>query len=253
MSERLRALVVEDEWAARNYLVELLERTGRVNVIGAAASAEAAREVLSSREAIDVAFVDVRLVGGETEDDGLALVRTFARAPGAPMFVLATAFAQHALEAFDLGVVDYLHKPFTIERVVQCIDRLVARHSPTPAGAPSSSAAARIIVRRKRALVFLRLEELWAFEAAERLAFVHSARGKFDVDLSLSAIEMSFGRSLLRVHRNWLVNVEHVKELEGAGSETQLLVGDVRVPVARERAQAVREELMAGALGFRSR
>jgi two-component system response regulator LytT len=248
---RLRALVVEDEWAARNYLVELLERSGAVQVVGAAASADDAREVLQSREGLlDVAFVDVRLVGGECDDEGLDLVRSFARQPGAPMFVLATAFAQHALEAFDLGVVDYLHKPFTVERVAQCLERIQKRRpSPAPATGP-----ARIVVRRKRALVFLRLDEVWAFEASERLAFVHASRGKFDVDLSLSAVEASFGRTLLRVHRNWLVNADHVKELEGAGSETELLVGDdLRVPVARERAQAVREALMHGTLGIRAR
>jgi two-component system response regulator LytT len=247
---KLRALVVEDEWAARDYLVELLERSGAAEVIGAAASAEDARDVLQSRDSpIDVAFVDVRLVGSDRDDEGLDLVRSFARQPGAPMFVLATAFAQHALEAFDLGVVDYLHKPFTTERVAQCIEKLRARRpSPRPHTGP-----VRIVVRRKRALVFLRLEEVWAFEAAERLAFVHSSRGKFDVDLSLSAVEASFGRTLLRVHRNWLVNAAHVKELEGAGSETELLVGDLHVPVARERAQAVREALMQGTLGIRAR
>ena len=99
----------------------------------------------------------------------------------------------------------------------------------------------------------MRLDEVWAFEAAERLAFVHTTRGRFDVDLSLTAVKASFGRSLLRVHRNWLVNADHVQELEGARSETQLLVGDLRVPVARERAQAVRDTLMRGTLGIRSR
>jgi DNA-binding LytR/AlgR family response regulator len=249
---KLRALVVEDEWAARDYLVELLERSGEVEVIGAAARADDARTALEARDGpIDVAFVDVRLVGGEGEDEGLDLVRAFARRPGAPLFVLATAFAQHALEAFDLGVVDYLHKPFTVERVAQCLDRL---HTRRPQPAPAvAKAPPRIVVRRKRALVFLRLDEVWAFEAAERLAFVHTSRGKFDVDLSLSAVETSFGRSLLRVHRNWLVNADHVREMEGAGSETELLVGDLRVPVARERAQAVREALMQGTLGIRPR
>jgi DNA-binding LytR/AlgR family response regulator len=247
---KLRALVVEDEWAARNYLVELLERSGAVQVIGAAANAEDALAVLQSRESpVDVAFVDVRLVGGDREDEGLDLVRALARQPGAPMFVLATAFAQHALEAFDLGVVDYLHKPFTTERVAQCIDRLRARRLAPPA----PPGPTRIVVRRKRALVVLRLDEVWAFEAAERLAFVHSSRGRFDVDLTLSAVEASFGRTLLRVHRNWLVNADHVRELEGAGSETELVVGDLRVPVARERAQTVREALMQGVLGIRAR
>ena len=258
---KLRALVVEDEWAARNYLVELLQASGAIEIVGAVATAEDARQVLDVppvEGGIDVAFVDVQLVGSEADDEGLELVRAFARKPGAPMFVLATAFKQHALEAFDLGVVDYLLKPFTEERVAQCLDRLRARRPAAAASAPAPPA--RIVARRKRALVFLRLEEVWAFEAAERLAYVHTTRGKLDVDLSLSAVEASFGRTLLRVHRNWLVNADHVKELEGHGSETELLVGcsgdaegGVRVPVARERGQAVREVLLGNAMGVRAR
>lgn len=260
---KLQALVVEDEWAARNYLVELLQASGAVSVMGAVANGEDAREVLARAPgdtAIDVAFVDVRLVGSDTDDEGLDLVRSMARGPGAPMFVLATAFGQHALEAYELGVVDYLLKPFTEERVSQCLERLRARRP--PASPPATPA--KIVARRKRALVFLRLDEVWAFEAAERLAFVHTSRGRFDVDLSLSAVEASFGQTLLRVHRNWLVNADHVNELEGHGSETELLVGavgdsargatgGVRVPVARERAQAVREALLANAMGVRAR
>ncbi|TMB00933.1 MAG: LytTR family transcriptional regulator [Deltaproteobacteria bacterium] len=108
--------------------------------------------------------------------------------------------------------------------------------------------------------VFIRLEEVWAFEAAERLAYVHTSRGRFDVDLSLSAVEASFGRTLLRVHRKWLVNTEYVYELEGAGSETELRLGvpagpaaGLRVPVARERAQRVRAALLGNTLGIRAR
>jgi DNA-binding LytR/AlgR family response regulator len=255
---KLRALVVEDEWAARNYLVELLQGSGAVDVAGAVASAEDARQLLEAEgePGVDVAFVDVQLVGSDKDDEGLDLVRALSRRRGAPLFVLATAFAKHAMEAYDLGVVDYLLKPFTEERVAQCIARLRARRAAEPAAAPGPL---RIVARRKRALVFLRLEEVWAFEAAERLAYVHTARGRFDVDLSLSAVEASLGRTLLRVHRNWLVNAQHVKELEGHGSETEILVGGagdadgVRVPVARERAQAVREALLGNAMGIRAR
>jgi DNA-binding LytR/AlgR family response regulator len=254
---KLRALVVEDEWAARDYLVELLQGSGQAEVVGAVAGADDARQVLSAlpTEGIDVAFVDVQLVGSEREDEGLDLVRAHAGRPGAPAFVLATAFGQHAVEAFDLGVVDYLLKPFTEERVARCLERIRGRRAP-----PGPACPARIVARRKRALVLLRIDEVWAFEAAERLAYVHTTRGRFDVDLSLSAIEASFGRTLLRVHRQWLVNADYVKELEGSGSETELLVGSladaeagVRVPVARERAQSVREALLGNAAGIRWR
>jgi DNA-binding LytR/AlgR family response regulator len=162
--------------------------------------------------------------------------------------VLATAHSQHAIAAYDLGVADYLLKPFTAVRVEQCLARLRAR---TPMAAATSPP--RVVARRKRALLFLRLDEVWAFEAAERLAYVHSSRGTFDIDLSLAAIEASFGRAFVRTHRNWLVNADHVLELEGTGSDTELLVGELRVPVARERAATVRELLLANTSGLRPR
>ena len=109
----------------------------------------------------------------------------------------------------------------------------------------------------KKSLVFLDADEVWAFEASHRLTFVHTPHGTFDLDLSLSAIEASFGRRLTRVHRNWLVNPTFVKELEREGSDTRLLVGaavgqpGVHVPVARERAQELKDLLLANATGLR--
>lgn len=244
----LRVLVVEDEWPARNYLVELLHASKLAEVVGAVADAESALGVLApDGPALDVVFADVHLVGSERDDAGLELVRNFAKRPNAPLFVLATAYKEHAIEAFNLGVVDYLLKPFTEERVEQCIRRLVARR-PNRAAAPS-----KIVARRKKGLVFLRPDEVWAFEAADRLTFVHTKRGKFDLDLSLSAIESAFGTGLLRAHRNWLVNPEHVRELQRESGD-ELVVGDdeaLRVPVARERAQVVRDALLADATGLR--
>src|SRR5262249_4015646 len=98
-----------------------------------------------------------------------------------------------------------------------------------------------------------------ACEAADRLTCVHSTRGRFDLDLTLTAIGASFGRALVRVHRNWLVNAAKVIELTRDGNETSVFVGaasgearaGVRVPVLRDRAQALRELLMANATGVR--
>ena len=256
-AQRLRALVVEDEWPTRNYLVELIEGTRLAEVVGGVATLDEAREALqpSSGLSVDVVFVDVQLSGAGGDRAGLELVRTMAASPRAPMFVLATAFDQHAMEAFELGVVDYLLKPFNEDRVAQCLRRLHERR-PTSALATQS---ARIVARRRKSLVFLEPSEIWAFEAADRLTFVHTPHGKFDLDLSLAAIEASFGRALMRVHRNWLVNVTYIKELERDGAETKLFVGPgigdeshgIRVPVSRDRAQALRETLLSNATGLR--
>jgi len=247
---RLRALVLEDEWLARNYLVQLIEATQLAEVVGAVATIGEARDVLAALP-VDVVFVDVQLSGDE---NGLELVQSAASSDGArPAFVLATAFSQHALEAWNLGVVDYLLKPFSEDRVEQCLRRLAVRQQ-TP-----HSGAIRVVARRKRSLVFLEPADIWAFEASDRLSFVHSRLGKFDIDLSLAAIENSFGRSLMRVHRNWLVNLDFARELEREDGETTLFIGTslgnegegVRVPVSRDRAQPLRAALLANATGLR--
>jgi two-component system response regulator LytT len=248
---RLRALVVEDEWPAREYLIELLLGTGQVDVVAAVATAAEARQALGPEGVdVEVAFVDINLVSSGGSEAGLPLVREQARRPGSPLFVLATAWKQHAAEAYELDVVDYLGKPFSEERVRECVAR-VLRRRPHSQGAP----AGRVVARSKHGLVFLRPQEVLAFEASERLSFVHAREGRFDVDLSLAALEASLGPAWLRVHRNWLVNQEHVGALERDELGTILVVGSaevsLRVPVARDKLQKVRETLLSGATGIR--
>jgi len=254
---KLRVLIVEDEWPARNYLVELLVGSGLAEVVGAVATVEEAQEALrpASRLGVDTAFVDLQLARDGGDRAGLAFARALRESSPEVRVVLATAFDEHALVAFDIGVVDYLLKPFGEERVLQCLKRLRASR-PVPL-----SAATRIVARRRRSLVFLEPEEIWAFEADERLTFVHTRHGKFDVDLSLAAIELSLGASLTRVHRKWLVNAAHVRELMRGSNETLLFVGDgmagegpgVEVPVSRDRVAEVRETLLRSAVGTRTR
>lgn len=246
---RLRALVLEDEWVARNYLVELIEASGLGTVVAAVATVEQAEQALPPspiKIELDVAFLDVQLTGPAGRRAGLTLARTLAATPGAPAVVLATAFGEHAIEAYDLGVVDYLQKPFTAERVTRCLRRVLGARQPSS----SEPRLARVVARKGRSLVFLRLDEVWAFEASGRLVSVHSARGTMDMDLSLAALEAQLTGQVLRVHRNWLVNVERVLEMVRDGADNSLVVGaggagaPLVVPVTRERAAEVRAALL---------
>jgi len=123
---------------------------------------------------------------------------------------------------------------------------------------PAPRAPARIVARRGRALVFLVPAEIWAFEAQQRLTFVHTRYRKLDFDLSLVEVESTYERPLLRVHRNWLVDAAHVRSLTGAGRGMMLFVGErdesagIHVPVAGGRAPGVRAMLLGNAVGLRS-
>jgi len=252
----LRALVLEDERPARHYLVELLHDTEKVSVVASVASAEQASRALGEEPSlgIEVAFVDVRLAGSRDEKAGLSWMREVSERPAPPRFVLTTASPDHALEGYRLGVLDYLLKPFTAERVDQTVQRILAQRA-EGARAPTTTAP-RIVAREGRGLVFLGLEEILAFESQARLTFVHTTRGRFDLDLSLAAVEAALaGQLLLRVHRSWVVHLPMVVGLERGEGETMLSVGRgtkaLAVPVARERVSEVRERLVESAIGLR--
>jgi len=244
----LSALVVEDEWPARNFLVELLRDTGSFGDIAAVTNVEAAREALERIElGIDVVFVDIRLVDRPGDTSGLDFARSLADLASPPAVVLATASAHYALEGFEMGVVDYLLKPFTLDRVTTCVARLLERRrAPSP-----SSGKRRLVARKDNSLVFLDLDGMLAFQAAERLTYLHHVDGVFSVDLSLNALGATLGDRVLRVHRNWLVAPAHVLGLGRLDGELILEVGPrLRVPVSRDRAREVRQQLLENTVGI---
>lgn len=263
MREPLRVLVLEDEWPARNYLVQLIEQSGLAHVSAAVPSPALASEALvTTPTSIDVAFVDIHLAGEQDPTHaGLSWIESLAgrgrspeRAFIPPRFVLTTASSEHAMHAFELGVVDYLLKPFTKSRVQTALERLIALERPhSVMRTPDTDL--RIAARQGRSIVFLKREESFAFEAEGRLCFVHSVRGRLGIDLSLTSLEAVLGPSYLRVHRNWLVSLRHVQTMERENGDSVLIVGPssppLRVNVARDRAGEVRECLLSSAVGLR--
>lgn len=113
-----------------------------------------------------------------------------------------------------------------------------------------------------RKVVFLPSTSVWAFEARERLVFVHAPQGTFDIDVTLGELQSSLGTQFLRVHRNWLVSLTKVRELESVNGVMQLFAGGsvagegaerqgIEIPVARDRMKQVRQLLLADTFGVR--
>ena len=259
MREPLRVLVLEDEWPARNYLVQLIEQTGLGHVVAAVPSPALASEALASfPAAIDVAFVDIHLAGEkDPERAGLSWVDALsslkAKGREVPRVVFTTASKEHAMRAFELGVVDYLLKPFTETRVRESLTR-VAEFA-RPAAPRWLDEDVRIAARKGRSIRFLSRAQAFAFEAEGRLCYVHSSEGRLDVDLSLTSLEAVLGPAYLRVHRNWLVATNAVRSMDRDENEWVLVVGPhdppLRVQVARDRTSSVRDRLLSFSVGLR--
>ncbi len=112
----LRVILIDDEPLARQALRQLCAEASSLEVIGEAAGVGEARELIQ-REKPDAVFLDVRMPGG----DGFDLIAGLEQPP---LFVVVTAYSEHAVRAFEFEAVDYLLKPVRLERFVAAVRRL---------------------------------------------------------------------------------------------------------------------------------
>jgi DNA-binding LytR/AlgR family response regulator len=236
----LTALVVDDEPLVRSELVYALERVAEDFTIVEAATAATALATLAA-DPFDVVFLDIGLPGMS----GIEAMTVINSLPHRPQVVFVTAFDEHALRAFELGATDYVVKPVNEERLAVTIARLRSAHSPLrPAkGMPS---AVRLPLEDDDRRMLVRISEIYMVHANGHvvLATLNAKELRFRGSLAECAARLD-PLGFLRVHRSYLVNPEHVVEIEPFFGGTYVLrLDDKRrseAPVSRGYMPAVRK------------
>ena len=241
----LKVLLVDDEPLARSRLRTLLAECGTPGVeVGAeAANAAQAMEHLR-RQAFDAVLLDIHMPGA----DGLALASVLRGLPDAPAVVFVTAYADHAVTAFELEAVDYLTKPVRLERLEAALGK-VERLVQARAGGLETEQEVLVIQDRGRT-ERVPVTEVLYFKAELKYITVRTAARSYILDGSLSDLEERHGAQFLRVHRNALVSRRAVRALEkhfdpeeGEGWAVRLNGIDESLAVSRRQLSAVREAL----------
>ncbi len=244
----LQVLLVDDEVLARSRLRTLLgDCTAPAAVVaGEAPNAAQAMELLL-RERFDAVLLDVHMPGA----DGLVLAQTLRTMAQPPAVVFVTAYAEHAVAAFELEAVDYLTKPVRLERLqaaLQKVERLVQSRL---AGPPGESVPMLLIQDRGRTERVPLVEVLY-FKAELKYITVRTSTRSYILDASLSELEERHAAQFLRVHRNALVARRAMRALEkhddpeeGEGWAVRLHGIDEVLAVSRRQLGAVREALAA--------
>jgi len=109
----IQAVLADDEVLARQKLRQLLREFPEIEVVGEGATAAETIELVRTTKP-DLLFLDVRM----PDMDGFDVVGELqaAGAPTMPCIIFTTAYDRYALRAFEIHAVDYLLKPFTLER-----------------------------------------------------------------------------------------------------------------------------------------
>lgn len=241
----LKMLLVDDEPLARSRLRTLLAdcKMPAAEVAGEAANAAQAMEHLR-RQAFDGVLLDIHMPGA----DGLALAQVLRTLPEPPAVVFVTAYAEHAVTAFELEAADYLTKPVRLERLEQALAR-VEKSRQGKAGGPEADQEVLVIQDRGRT-ERVPVNEVLYFKAELKYITVRTVARSYILDGSLSDLEERHGGQFLRVHRNALVSRRAVRALEkqfdaeeGEGWAVRLNGIEESLSVSRRQLSAVREAL----------
>ncbi len=246
----LKVLIVDDEAHARSRLRTLLAECTepRVDVVGEAANAVQAVEQIQ-RTNCDLLLLDVRMPGV----DGVQLASRLREMGMPPAIVFVTAYAEHAVEAFELEAVDYLTKPVRRERLQQALQKVLRARSAAESGVELSSfGGEHLIIQERGRSERVALSEVIYLKAELKYITVRTAEKEHIFDGALNDLEQRYPHLFVRVHRNALVArravravEKHNDPIEGEGWMVRLDGVDERLAVSRRQLAAVREALMS--------
>ncbi len=218
----MRCLVVDDEPLARAGMAAYVDRTEGLTLIAACASFRAAAAFIATGE-VDLLLLDIELPG----ENGLQEYRALHKAP---RVIFVTAFAEHALDGFEVQATDYLLKPVTYQRFLKAIE--LARER-----VPTDRTEEDLWLRSGTAQVRVRPSTIRIVEGMENYACLHTTNGRLVVLSTLHGLqEMLDAGHFIRVHRSFIVNIEHVRSFR----YDRLVVGDRVVPIGRKYRHTVR-------------
>jgi DNA-binding LytR/AlgR family response regulator len=231
----LRVLVVDDEQPALDELSWLLQRDDRVGTVRTASSAAEALRVLQEHE-VDAVFSDIRMPGLS----GVELTHVLRRFRNPPLVVFVTAYEEHAVEAFELEVADYLLKPVRDSRLSEAVRRVLEAGAPTE-DEPDDA----IPVELGGVTRFVRRSEVRYVEAQGDYARLHTPAGNPLIRVPLTTLEEEWRPAgFVRIHRSHLVALAHVSKVRSDGGRVTVVVDGEELTVSRRHTRELRDLLV---------
>ena len=247
MTAAVTALIADDEPVARAGLRHLLRGLPWLHCIGEAADGPAALAAIQRLEP-ELVFLDIQMPGLLGTEVLQRLLDAGTGAP--PLVVFTTAHAQHAITAFELGALDYLLKPFGVERLNATLERVrAALGEPCPpalerlAELLGRGPLTRLFVRSGAAIVPVAVSEVSHFEAVGDYVAVHAGGAEHLLHLALARLEERLDpERFVRIHRGCIVNLDAVRRFRrlANGQLSAELMDGSALAVSRSRSQVLR-------------
>ncbi|HTB20559.1 MAG TPA: protein kinase [Bryobacteraceae bacterium] len=241
---KLGAVLVDDEELARALLREYIESSPDIDILAECANGFEAVKAISEQKP-DLVFLDVQM----PKLDGFEVLELMGQ-DVAVIFV--TAYDQYAMRAFDEHAVDYLLKPFSLERFQKSLERARQRlgekgSAPGPvaktdaaelarAARPPREFLQRIVVKDGARVHIIPVERLDYAESQDDYVSLHSQGKSYLKEQTISSLEAALDPDrFVRIHRSVIVNLERVAKIEPYAKDSRVAVlsDGAQLPVSR--------------------
>lgn len=239
----MRIVLVDDEPLAIRRLRSMLANEPGVEIAAECSDGRQAVEALRTLRP-DLCFLDIQM----PEMDGFEVLASIAP-ESLPLVVFVTAYDQYALKAFEVYALDYLLKPFPPERFAAALARarqvLASREAEAVAsrtvGLLQEMEAHRRVLRHfvvpmTGRVLFIPASEVEAIEASRNYMTLHHGKDQRIIRETMGSLEQRLDPAQwVRVHRSWIVNMDHLKELQSwfGGGYVAVLRSGRKVPLGR--------------------
>lgn len=206
MSRPLRCLVVDDEPLSREVLEKYISETPLLALAGSCSDAFEALGMIRDSN-IDLIFLDINM----PRLSGIEMVKILEHPP---LVIFTTAYPEFALEGFELDVVDYLVKPFSFERFLKAVNKVLDRLPVTSNQKDFRSDF--VVVKSEKKIYKVNLDSIQFIQSVgDYLKLVTDRQVIIVHDTMKNMVSALPADRFIRIHKSYLVNLMHVIYVDG--------------------------------------
>ncbi len=238
----LKAIIVEDEYLAREELEYLVKSHSEIDIVASFEDGLEACKYLQDHE-VDVVSLDIQI----PSIDGLLLAKNLHKSTHPPHVVFVTAYKEFAVEAFELEAFDYILKPYNEPRIISLLQKIeqVGRQAPKPQHEAASNTSRTVNLVKGERIIVTPCEQIYYAEADEKLTYVYTRTDRYVMQMTISEFVSRLpAEGFFRCHRSYCVNINKIREIVPWFNSTYLIrLHDLsfEVPVSRSNIKAFRQ------------
>lgn len=231
MKRKYNVLIVDDEFLARKLLSEYVSKVDYLQLVDTCSDATKAMEVLH-KEQIDILLLDIQM----PDISGMEMLKLIDKKPSV---ILTTAYSEYAVDAFSLGVIDYLLKPFDYARFLQAINKAVNINTSTTV-ANTDMSNDYLMVKADYKLYKVNYDDLLFIEGQHEYVTFHTKAKRITALYSLKNLEDTLPKDrFVRVHKSFIVSIKNIEDID----KTNVSVAGSKIPVGASYRDALIERL----------